>query len=59
VTYRVGPVGSGVLRVTSGGREIACAPLANPYRDPGVSVRRADLLDRASGDDVELTVEIA
>lgn len=58
VTYRVGQVGSGVLRVTSGGREISSEPLANPYRAPGVSVARADLLARATGDDLELTVEL-
>jgi CRISPR-associated protein Csx3 len=59
VTYRVGAVGSGVVRVTSGGRELACERLANPYRAPGVSVRRSDLLARATGDDLELTVEIS
>jgi CRISPR-associated protein Csx3 len=59
VTYRVGSVGSGVTRVTSGGRELATIPLTNPYRAPGVSVRRSDLLSAASGQDIELTVEIS
>jgi CRISPR-associated protein Csx3 len=58
VTYQVGSVGSGVLRVTSGGRELDGTPLSNPYRAAGVSLSRADLLARASGDDIELTVEI-
>ena len=59
VTYRVGPVGSGVVRVASGGRELATTPLTNPNRAPGVSVRRADLLAGARGDDLELTVELS
>lgn len=59
LAYHVGAVGSGVTRVTSGGRALATAPLTNPYRAAGVSVARADLLTGASGDDVELTVELA
>ena len=59
VTYRVGPVGSGVVRVTAGGRELRRTPLENPYREPGVSVARADLLTRANGADIELVVETA
>ena len=57
ITYRVGPVGSGVTRVTSGGREIEHVVLDNPYRGAGVSVARAALLAQAAGDDIELTVE--
>jgi CRISPR-associated protein Csx3 len=57
ITYQVGPVGSGVVRVTAAGRELRCTPLDNPYRAPGVSVARADLLARAKGADIELTVE--
>ncbi|WP_157581475.1 GH36-type glycosyl hydrolase domain-containing protein [Phycicoccus sp. Root563] len=59
ITYRVGAVGSGVTRVTSGGRELRSIPLQNPYRGAGVSVARTDLLARATGDDIELTVEIS
>jgi cellobiose phosphorylase len=57
ITYRVGPVGSGVVRVTAGGRELRRTSLENPYRGPGVSVARADLLARANGTDIELVVE--
>lgn len=57
ITYRVGAVGSGVVRVTSGGRELSLDRLENPYRGAGVSVARADLLRHATGDDIELTVE--
>ncbi|WP_157581708.1 hypothetical protein [Phycicoccus sp. Soil803] len=59
VTYLVGSAGSGVVRVTSGGRELTTTALANPYRAAGVSVARADLLAGASGDDIELTVELS
>ncbi|GAA2168140.1 GH36-type glycosyl hydrolase domain-containing protein [Pedococcus bigeumensis] len=59
VTYRVGGAGFGVVRVTSGGRELTTAPLVNPYRAAGVSVTRGDLLARASGDEVELVVELS
>lgn len=58
VTYRVGPVGSGVVRVTTAGRTLPTTALENPYRAPGVSVSRADLLARATADDLELTVEL-
>ncbi|TPG13949.1 hypothetical protein EAH86_17160 [Pedococcus bigeumensis] len=57
VTYRVGAVGSGVVRVTAGGHELPTTSLDNPYRGAGVSVARADLLTRAHGDEIELTVE--
>jgi CRISPR-associated protein Csx3 len=59
VTYRVGGAGFGVVRVASGGRELTTAPLVNPYRAAGVSVARGDLLARASGDEVELVVELS
>jgi CRISPR-associated protein Csx3 len=57
ITYRVGSAGSGVVRVTAGDRDLQCAQLTNPYRAPGVSVARADLLARADGTDIELIVE--
>ena len=57
VTYQVGPVGSGVTRVTAGGHELRTTLLDNPYRGAGVSVARSDLLAGANGDAIELTVE--
>ena len=45
--------------LAAGGRELTTAPLANPYRAAGVSVARGDLLARASGDEVELVVELS
>jgi CRISPR-associated protein Csx3 len=61
VTFRVGGRGHGVARVTAGGREIAMTPLANPYRQPGVSVALADLTDHPTEPDgtITLTVETA
>jgi CRISPR-associated protein Csx3 len=55
--YQVGPVGSGVVRVTAGGRELPSTTLTNPYRGAGVSVARSDLLAGATGDDIALTVQ--
>ncbi len=57
VTYGVGSVGSGVVRVTCSGHELATTPLRNPYRRAGVSVTRTELLAHGTGDDIELTVE--
>jgi CRISPR-associated protein Csx3 len=57
VAYQVGPVGSGVVRVTAGGRELPSTTLTNPYRGAGVSVARSDLLAGATGDDIALTVQ--
>ena len=55
VTYRVGDTGVGVCRVTASGVEVATTALTNPYRTPGVSVARADLVSGTG--DLELVVE--
>jgi CRISPR-associated protein Csx3 len=61
VTFQVGHRGHGVTRVVAGGRELALAPLTNPYRQAGVSVALSDLTDLPSRPDgtITLTVETA
>ena len=56
VTYRVGPEGVGVRRVTGAHGDLDLTDLTNPHRRPGASVRTDDLraaLDAAT----EITVE--
>lgn len=57
VRFVVGARGHGVASVRVGGTEVATTPLANPYREPGVSIRMLDLTAAAVGEDavVEIT----
>ena len=58
VRYTAGEHGHGVRRVSIDGRDLDLTPLANPYREAGVSVALAQLTGGTTGDHpLEISVE--
>jgi 1,2-beta-oligoglucan phosphorylase len=58
IRYSVSGSGSGVRSVEVNGQAIATTALSNPYRDPGVSVRTADITALLTGTNDHLTVSV-
>jgi 1,2-beta-oligoglucan phosphorylase len=50
VRFTAGPLGHGVRRIRVGGRELEVEALTNPYREPGVVVPAAALVDGHTSD---------